>query len=80
MSDTCIVIPIYNHREAIGGTLARLVGHGLPILVVDDGSDAPTQQVLAESCAISSLRCSMALGFLRGFRRAPAISRMIVDA
>ncbi|AOJ89177.1 acyltransferase [Burkholderia sp. MSMB0856] len=47
MSDTCIVIPIYNHRAAIGGTLARLAVHGLPILVIDDGSDEPTQQVLA---------------------------------
>ncbi|MEK7889410.1 glycosyltransferase [Burkholderia contaminans] len=47
MSGTCIVIPIYNHRDAIGDTLARLVVHGLPIIVVDDGSDEPTQQVLA---------------------------------
>lgn len=44
MSGTCIVVPIYNHRDAIGGTLARLAVHGLPILVVDDGSDVPTQQ------------------------------------
>ncbi|WP_179402103.1 glycosyltransferase family 2 protein [Burkholderia guangdongensis] len=44
----CVVIPIYNHRDAIGGTLARLVVHGLPIIVVDDGSDAQTQQTLAE--------------------------------
>ncbi|RQQ65788.1 glycosyltransferase family 2 protein [Burkholderia stagnalis] len=45
--DACIVIPIYNHRDAIGGTLARLSVHGLPVIVVDDGSDAPTQQTLA---------------------------------
>ena len=51
MSDTCIVIPIYNHRDAIAGTLARLVVHGLPILVVDDGSDEPTRQVLAKLAA-----------------------------
>ncbi|HVE06084.1 MAG TPA: glycosyltransferase [Paraburkholderia sp.] len=43
----CIVIPIYNHKEAIGGTLARLAVHGLPIFVVDDGSDDATQQTLA---------------------------------
>ncbi|QTD94001.1 glycosyltransferase family 2 protein [Burkholderia anthina] len=47
MSGTCIVIPIYNHRDAIGGTLARLAVHGLPILVVDDGSDESTRRVLA---------------------------------
>lgn len=43
----CIVIPIYNHKDAIGDTLARLAVHGLPFFVVDDGSDAATQQVLA---------------------------------
>ncbi|WP_233802813.1 glycosyltransferase family 2 protein [Paraburkholderia sp. HP33-1] len=43
----CIVIPIYNHKDAIGATVADLAVHGLPIFVVDDGSDEPTQQVLA---------------------------------
>nr|WP_144112246.1 glycosyltransferase family 2 protein [Paraburkholderia sp. BCC1886] len=43
----CIVVPIYNHKDAIGATVANLAVHGLPIIVVDDGSDAPTQQVLA---------------------------------
>jgi glycosyltransferase involved in cell wall biosynthesis len=43
----CIVIPIYNHKDAIGATVARLAVHGLPIFVVDDGSDEATQQVLA---------------------------------
>ncbi|QNT25762.1 glycosyltransferase family 2 protein [Ralstonia solanacearum] len=43
----CIVIPIYNHKEAIGPTVARLAVHGLPIFIVDDGSDAPTQAALA---------------------------------
>ena len=44
----CIVIPIYNHKDAIGGTVARLSVHQLPIFVVDDGSDTATQAVLAE--------------------------------
>src|SRR6201996_2403547 len=43
----CIVIPIYNHKDAIGATVARLAVHGLPIFVIDDGSDEATQQVLA---------------------------------
>ncbi|KVZ20993.1 acyltransferase [Burkholderia ubonensis] len=51
MIDVCIVIPIYNHRDAIGGTLARLAVHGLPIIVVDDGSDAATRQTLAALAA-----------------------------
>ncbi|MCC8395113.1 glycosyltransferase family 2 protein [Paraburkholderia sp. MMS20-SJTR3] len=43
----CIVIPIYNHKDAIGATVAHLAVHALPLFVVDDGSDEPTQQVLA---------------------------------
>ncbi|MBC8739043.1 glycosyltransferase family 2 protein [Paraburkholderia sp. UCT31] len=43
----CIVIPIYNHKDAIGASVAHLAVHGLPIFVVDDGSDAPTRRVLA---------------------------------
>ncbi len=39
--------PIYNHKEAIIATLANLAVHGLPLYVIDDGSDAATQQVLA---------------------------------
>ncbi|MDQ7978746.1 glycosyltransferase [Paraburkholderia sp. SARCC-3016] len=42
----CIVVPIYNHKEAIGATLAKLAVHGLPIFLVDDGSDAATREVL----------------------------------
>jgi len=47
----CIVIPIYNHKDAIGATVAGLCVHDLPLIVVDDGSDAPTQQVLAALAA-----------------------------
>ena len=47
----CIVIPIYNHKDAITGTVAQLLRHGLPIIVVDDGSDEPTQRVLAQLAA-----------------------------
>lgn len=42
-----IVIPIYNHKEAITQTVADLLVHGLPLFIVDDGSDEATQQVLS---------------------------------
>ena len=45
--NACIVIPIYNHKDVIGETVARLLVHALPIYVVDDGSDEATQQVLS---------------------------------
>ncbi|MEX3955108.1 glycosyltransferase [Trinickia sp. EG282A] len=44
----CAVIPIYNHKKEIGTTVARLVPHGLPLIIVDDGSDVATQAVLAD--------------------------------
>lgn len=43
----CVVIPIYNHKDAIGVTVANLAVHDLPLFVVDDGSDTATQEVLA---------------------------------
>jgi len=42
----CIVIPIYNHKDAISATVANLNVHGLPLFIVDDGSDQATQDVL----------------------------------
>lgn len=42
----CAVIPIYNHGRTIAVTANALVAHGLPVIVVDDGSDAPTRAIL----------------------------------
>lgn len=44
----CIVIPYYNHPHAIAGVVASLEPLGLPCRIVDDGSDAASQQVLAQ--------------------------------
>ena len=43
----CFLIPIYNHWRTIGATVDRLAGYGLPVFIVDDGSDAQTQAALA---------------------------------
>ncbi|MGO2076736.1 MAG: glycosyltransferase family 2 protein, partial [Pseudoalteromonas sp.] len=42
------VIPNYNHHLVILDTIAALVAFELPILLVDDGSNEQTQDVLAE--------------------------------
>ncbi|WP_049623027.1 glycosyltransferase family 2 protein [Frateuria defendens] len=42
----CALIPIYNHKDTIAQTVHALRAHGLPVLVVDDGSDAATRAVL----------------------------------
>ncbi len=47
----CLLIPIYNHGRSIRAVVARLSVYGLPIFIVDDGSDAPTQAILAQLAA-----------------------------
>jgi len=42
----CAVVPIYNHGSTIAATADALVAHGLPVLIVDDGSEAATADVL----------------------------------
>lgn len=42
----CALIPIYNHGRTIATTVSALHAHGLPVLIVDDGSDAATRAVL----------------------------------
>lgn len=42
----CALIPIYNHGGTIAGTVRALRAHGLPVLIVDDGSDEATRGVL----------------------------------
>ena len=42
----CAVVPIYNHGKTIAATANALAGHGLPVLIVDDGSDADTCAIL----------------------------------
>ncbi|MCZ4058742.1 glycosyltransferase [Pantoea sp. LMR881] len=43
----CVVIPCYNHGAMMASVLARLASYNLPVIIVDDGSDALTQQQLA---------------------------------
>jgi glycosyltransferase involved in cell wall biosynthesis len=42
----CLLVPIYDHGDRIGGVLAGLAKHGLPCLVVDDGSGPETRAAL----------------------------------
>jgi glycosyltransferase involved in cell wall biosynthesis len=46
-----ILIPHYNHAASLGPVLEALGAHGLPCLLVDDGSDAPQRARLADLVA-----------------------------
>jgi glycosyltransferase involved in cell wall biosynthesis len=52
----CAVIPIYNHKDTIAATARALRAHGLPVLVVDDGSDDATRAVLDALAAEDGIR------------------------
>lgn len=43
----CAVIPVYNHHTALPRLVQALRGLGLPVILVDDGSDAITKAALA---------------------------------
>ena len=43
----CLLIPDYDHKDAIHEVLRGLAGFGLPCLLVDDGSGPATRAVLA---------------------------------
>ena len=62
----CIIIPIYNHPETIGSTVASLSATGLPCIIIDDGSDEQTQQVLEELVASQPLVCVERLPYNQG--------------
>lgn len=40
------VIPVYNHERAVPAVAAALRAHGLPVILVDDGSNAACRQSL----------------------------------
>jgi|GEM_PF-538490 len=43
---TVAIVPVYNHGETVGDVVASLRGYGLPVILVDDGSDTFTARIL----------------------------------
>ncbi|MGQ9427310.1 glycosyltransferase family 2 protein [Gilvimarinus sp. F26214L] len=46
-----VVIPVYNHEEAVGDVVARLKPCGLPVILVNDGSRPGCSAVLEQLAA-----------------------------
>lgn len=44
----CILIPVYNHEEALSQVLDKLSDYGLPCILVDDGSHEVCQQAIMQ--------------------------------
>ena len=77
-----IVVPVYEHEHAIGHTVEHLLPHGVPVLLVDDGSGASCAtalRVLADRHAprVSLLRLEQNGGkgaaVITGMRHAAAL-------
>jgi len=52
---SCIIIPVFNHGEALAGVLERLSSYGLPTILIDDGSDSTTRDAIADLVSRHSL-------------------------
>ena len=50
MPKICIIIPCYRHTDKIAGVLNRLLGHGFPIIVIDDGNGKEEALELCKIC------------------------------
>jgi len=57
-----IVIPVYNHQAAVAGVVRKALRHGLPVIVVDDGSTDETYDRLKSRQDIHLLRHPRNLG------------------
>lgn len=52
----CIVIPCYNHATELAGYLPAVAAHGLPIIVVDDGSAPAEAELIRTVTKASAIR------------------------
>ena len=70
----CAVVPCYNHGASVGGVVERLRAQRLPVIVVDDGSDAATARALDSLAGIRLVRlhrnCGKGVAVVQGLREA----------
>lgn len=74
----CVIVPVYNHPQKLAGLIGEIRSHRLPVILVDDGSDAETRvvidQVAAAHAQVDLIRLAHNQGkgaaVISGFRRA----------
>ena len=57
--NVCIVIPVFNHGATLAAVLAQLEPFELPVILVDDGSDANTAAILQQLASEQSQRITL---------------------
>ncbi len=75
----CAVIPVFNHPACVAAVVASLRANALPVILMDDGSDEATRQVLDAQAALAEVECvhlganrGKGAAVLAGFARAAA--------
>ncbi|MDR7088789.1 glycosyltransferase family 2 protein [Cellvibrio fibrivorans] len=62
----CVIIPVFNHPHKITGLVKRLRDYSLPVILVDDGSEASCAQLLdkiaTEQTQVTLLRLAQNAG------------------
>ena len=70
----CILIPYFNHPDAIGAVVDQLLPYDLNIIIVDDGSSAHSKRCLEP--LLQSPRVSLATRIINGGKGAAVITGM----
>lgn len=76
----CVLVPCYNHAATMASVLSRLAPFGLPVFIVDDGSDHADRQLLEQlagqfpGVTLHHLACNQGKGaaVIAGMRAAAA--------
>ncbi len=50
-----VVIPVYQHGEALKTSISKLVPSGLPLIVVNDGSDQTQSKLIVSACNVENV-------------------------
>ena len=70
----CILIPYYNHPDAIGAVVDQLLPYEINILIIDDGSSAESKKILMP--LLQDPRVSLVTRILNGGKGAAVITGM----
>jgi len=70
----CILIPYFNHPDAIGAVVDQLLSYDLNIIIVDDGSSAHSKKCLEP--LLQSPRVSLVTRIINGGKGAAVITGM----
>ena len=47
-NSTIVIIPTYNNPQSIHAVALDVLGHGYPLIIIDDGSDIPVESLFSE--------------------------------